>query len=100
MNITESYKKLEEEKLNHSNWKVFSKQSFAFEFMKEKQLQDGFDSELKLFCYEDAEREGQRKYLVTNYQEFIKRYLSMEKDQRHFYEIIQEEQPCRVYFYI
>ncbi|XP_057291089.1 DNA-directed primase/polymerase protein-like [Hydractinia symbiolongicarpus] len=49
-----------------------------------------------LFAYEKSN--GKRKYLVTTCKQFWAKYELMEKRYFHFYEVIRECKPCRLYF--
>ena len=54
-------------------------------------------ADLKVFSYEDnPAMPGKRLFLVSPLAHFWKMYLEMQS--KHFYEIIKEDQPCRLYF--
>ena len=103
-------------------WEVFWKQQAAFEYMR-TQLRS-----LAIFSFEDAGVRDpsvpQRKFLVTSYDEFWRRYRSVEpapdlrrkvfahtcprtaplthrempENTRHYYELIPQGHPCHLYF--
>ncbi|KAG0473224.1 hypothetical protein HPP92_015081 [Vanilla planifolia] len=50
-----------------------------------------------VFSYQDHFT-GQRRFLVSTYDEFWTRYSSMDSKLRHHYEVIQEGLPCHLYF--
>ncbi|XP_002156811.4 DNA-directed primase/polymerase protein [Hydra vulgaris] len=72
-------------------WKWFPRQRDAFNYCsltKEKYL--------CLFTYEKVD--SKRKFLVTSHQQFWNRYSKMKSSEKHFYEVIAESKPCRLYF--
>ncbi|PIA34268.1 hypothetical protein AQUCO_03800095v1 [Aquilegia coerulea] len=71
-------------------WVTFPKQDQAINFAKE-------DRHARLFSYQDHVS-GQRRFLVTSYKEFWRRYKNMESRFRHHYEVIQQGLPCHLYF--
>ncbi|KAI9138460.1 hypothetical protein BKA69DRAFT_1127308 [Paraphysoderma sedebokerense] len=74
-------------------WKIFPTQSQAFEFAKTVPFG------AHVFSFEhDPGNPGKRKFLVTTYSTFWERYSQYPKHERHFYEVIQEGSPCRLYF--
>lgn len=75
-------------------WKVFSTQERAFRYADGRR-NEGF----AVFALENERTtNGRRRYLVCRKDDFWDRYRRMEKDQRHFYEIIREGTPCHLYF--
>jgi hypothetical protein len=74
-------------------WRVFPRQQMAFDFAKTCW------QSVVVFAFESEEfgHQGQRKYLVTTYYHFSRRYLAMNPP-RHFYEVITEGAVCRLYF--
>uniref|UniRef100_A0A7C9CL28 DNA-directed primase/polymerase protein n=1 Tax=Opuntia streptacantha TaxID=393608 RepID=A0A7C9CL28_OPUST len=76
--------------LRKQTWATFPKQDEAMNFMKEQ-------GDLRIFSYQDHFN-GQRRFLVSSYNEFWKRYKSMNPNFRHHYEVIQEGLPCHLYF--
>lgn len=95
-------------------WRTFGKQAEAFEY------QDSRMEELHAFAFEDDSTSsyGGRKYLVTSYEGFWRHYKcvsnkkmsffnqsinqinnrTLEARERHHYEVIRENMPCRLYF--
>ncbi|XP_060190078.1 uncharacterized protein LOC132619142 isoform X2 [Lycium barbarum] len=55
-----------------------------------------FNEQNKL-SYQDH-MNGQRRFLVSTYKEFWRRYETMNPKFRHHYEVIQEGLPCHLYF--
>ena len=75
--------KAEEQQLH---WYVFGRQQAAFDFAN-RHIQN-----LHVFSFEVPGKEAQdyRKYLVTTYQDFWRRYQLLAPEDRHFYEVIPE----------
>nr|BAB10428.1 unnamed protein product [Arabidopsis thaliana] len=71
-------------------WATFPRQEEAIKFEKRH-------DNVRIFSYQDH-FSGQRRFLVSSYEEFWKRYLSMDPRHRHHYEVIQEGLPCHMYF--
>ncbi|KAG8652962.1 DNA-directed primase/polymerase protein isoform X7 [Manihot esculenta] len=71
-------------------WATFPRQNEAMNFAKEH-------GNMRVFSYQDHYK-GQRRFLVSTYQEFWRRYKSMDSKFRHHYEVIQEGLPCHLYF--
>ncbi|WOL06285.1 DNA-directed primase/polymerase protein isoform X2 [Canna indica] len=71
-------------------WATFPRQEEAIRFLKGH-------SQVKLFSYQDH-LSGQRRFLVSTYSEFWRRYKDMDPKLRHHYEVIQEGLPCHLYF--
>ncbi|XP_010671594.2 uncharacterized protein LOC104888354 [Beta vulgaris subsp. vulgaris] len=71
-------------------WATFPKQDDAMKFAKEQ-------ANVRIFSYQDH-FSGQRRFLVSTYQEFWRRYKNMDSTFRHHYEVIQEGLPCHLYF--
>ncbi|PON58210.1 DNA primase, UL52/UL70 type, Herpesviridae [Parasponia andersonii] len=76
--------------LSRAIWSTFPRQEEAMKFAK------GHDH-ARVFSYQDHFN-GQRRFLVSTYKEFWKRYKNMESKFRHHYEVIQEGLPCHLYF--
>ncbi|KAK9672585.1 hypothetical protein RND81_12G110100 [Saponaria officinalis] len=73
-------------------WATFPKQDEAVKFTKEHANEN-----VRIFSYQDHFN-GQRRFLVSTYQEFWRRYKNMNPRCRHHYEVIQEGLPCHLYF--
>ncbi|XP_019088763.1 PREDICTED: DNA-directed primase/polymerase protein-like [Camelina sativa] len=71
-------------------WATFPRQDEAIKFGKRH-------DNVRIFSYQDH-FSGQRRFLVSSYEEFWKRYTSMDPKHRHHYEVIQEGLPCHMYF--
>ncbi|KAF6162166.1 hypothetical protein GIB67_008295 [Kingdonia uniflora] len=71
-------------------WATFPVQAYAIEFAKKH-------PQTRLFSYQDR-LSGQRRFLVSTYKEFWRRYKNMDSRFRHHYEVIQEGLPCHLYF--
>ncbi|XP_006401781.2 DNA-directed primase/polymerase protein [Eutrema salsugineum] len=71
-------------------WATFPRQDEAIKFEKRHE-------NVRVFSYQDH-FSGQRRFLVSTYEEFWKRYKSMDPRHRHHYEVIQEGLPCHMYF--
>ncbi|KAK9145982.1 hypothetical protein Sjap_005885 [Stephania japonica] len=71
-------------------WETFPRQDRAIEFMKKH-------PHASLFSYQDHIN-GQRRFLVSTYKEFWRRYKNMDPRFRHHYEVISEGLPCHLYF--
>ena len=69
----------------------FHKQSEAIKFCEEH----GGD-ERGVFVLQKFD--GTRKFCVQSYQEFAKLYLSYHLDLCHYYEVIRDNTPCKLYF--
>jgi len=63
-------------------WATFPRQDEAIRFSKEH-------AHTKVFSYQDH-LSGQRRFLVSTYGEFWRRYNNMDLQIRHHYEVIQE----------
>uniref|UniRef100_A0A7N1A273 DNA-directed primase/polymerase protein n=1 Tax=Kalanchoe fedtschenkoi TaxID=63787 RepID=A0A7N1A273_KALFE len=82
---------------DHSNlesprevWATFPRQEEAINFSKEHQ-------NIRIFSYQDH-FSGQRRFLVSSYKEFWRRYKGIKANHRHHYEVILEGLPCHLYF--
>jgi hypothetical protein len=76
-------------------WKIFPRQEFAFQWADS---QAGVvPKNLAYFSFEDS-KSGTRKFLISSYEEFWRRYLKVRDGERHYYEIIREGTPCHLYF--
>lgn len=71
-------------------WFTFPKQDEAIKFAKGQE-------DVHLFSYQNH-FSGQRRFLVSTYTEFWRRYKNMDSKFRHHYEVIQEGLPCHLYF--
>ncbi|KAL2334801.1 hypothetical protein Fmac_016014 [Flemingia macrophylla] len=71
-------------------WMTFPRQDEAMKFAKGQE-------DVHVFSYQDHFN-GQRRFLVSTYTEFWRRYKSMNPKFRHHYEVIQEGLPCHLYF--
>jgi hypothetical protein len=86
----------------------FGRQQQAFEYydmlsfnneheQQQQQMQQPVIKGLKLYSFE-RDSDGQRKFLVSTWSRFLHEYLSYTNNHGHFYEIIREHTPCRLYF--
>ncbi|XP_004515987.2 uncharacterized protein [Cicer arietinum] len=82
----------QQNKLNRRKevWFTFPRQEEAMKFAKGQE-------DVHLFSYQDHFN-GQRRFLVSTYTEFWRRYKNMDSKFRHHYEVIQEGLPCHLYF--
>lgn len=71
-------------------WATFPRQEEAIRFSKEH-------AHTNVFSYQDH-LSGQRRFLVSTYNEFWRRYNNMDPQIRHHYEVILEGSPCHIYF--
>ncbi|XP_020095480.1 DNA-directed primase/polymerase protein isoform X3 [Ananas comosus] len=71
-------------------WATFPRQEEAMRFSKAH-------AQSKVFSYQDY-LTGQRRFLVSTYDEFWGRYKNMDCKFRHHYEVIQDGSPCHLYF--
>ncbi|TKY45271.1 DNA-directed primase/polymerase protein [Spatholobus suberectus] len=71
-------------------WMTFPRQDDAMKFAKGQE-------DVHVFSYQDHFN-GQRRFLVSTYTEFWRRYKNMNPKFRHHYEVIQEGLPCHLYF--
>ncbi|XP_015694625.1 DNA-directed primase/polymerase protein [Oryza brachyantha] len=71
-------------------WATFPRQEEAIRFCKAHEYTN-------VFSYQDH-LSGQRRFLVSTYDEFWKRYNNMDPQIRHHYEVIQDGSPCHIYF--
>ncbi|XP_065869199.1 uncharacterized protein [Euphorbia lathyris] len=86
INLTEGQKS----NLRKGVWTTFPRQNEALNFAKEH-------VNVHVFSYQDHHY-GQRRFLVSTYEEFWRRYKNMDPKFRHHYEVIQEGSPCHLYF--
>ena len=75
-------------------WKWFPRQQKALEFAEH--LRKKTNPDACLFAYETEN--GKRKFLVTTHKDFWEKYKAIAANKRHYYEVIQENSPCRLYF--
>ncbi|XP_049399362.1 uncharacterized protein LOC125863227 isoform X4 [Solanum stenotomum] len=80
----------EQNKLSQDIWATFPRQDEAMKYAKEQ-------TDARVFSYQDHVN-GQRRFLVSTYKEFWRRYKTMNPKFRHHYEVIQEGLPCHLYF--
>ncbi|PWA93033.1 DNA primase [Artemisia annua] len=71
-------------------WATFPRQDEAMKYAKDH-------VGVRIFSYQDHVS-GQRRFLVSTYKEFWRRYKNMNCKFRHHYEVIQEGMPCHLYF--
>jgi len=71
-------------------WATFPRQEEAIRFSKAH-------AHANVFSYQDH-MTGTRRFLVSTYDEFWRRYNDMDSKIRHHYEVIQEGSPCHIYF--
>ncbi|KAM7499710.1 hypothetical protein LguiA_024124 [Lonicera macranthoides] len=71
-------------------WATFPRQEEAMKYAKEH-------TDVHIFSYQDHVH-GTRRFLVSTYKEFWRRYKNMNPKFRHHYEVIQEGLPCHLYF--
>jgi len=96
MHVNAYLKRLKEKAIGKqpSNcWRQFHIQQDAFEFV-DSEDPDGVD--LHVFSVE-LESNGKRKFLVSSFIEFWRRYKDIPKPFRHYYEIIRQNRPCNLY---
>ena len=72
-------------------WKQFYRQQEALEYCQKVK-----EKSVCLFSLE--KQDGKRSFLVTTRKQFWSRYNAMDPRKRHFYEVIVENNPCRLYF--
>ncbi|KAL8544106.1 hypothetical protein ACS0TY_004592 [Phlomoides rotata] len=80
----------EQHKLSEAVWGTFPRQDEAVKFAKQH-------TNTRIFSYQDH-MNGQRRFLISTYKEFWRRYKEMTSKFRHHYEVIQEGLPCHLYF--
>ncbi|PHT43369.1 hypothetical protein CQW23_17394 [Capsicum baccatum] len=80
----------EQNKVRKDVWVTFPRQDEAMKYAKEQ-------TNARVFSYQDH-MSGQRRFLVSTYKEFWRRYETMNPKFRHHYEVIQEGLPCHLYF--
>ena len=74
-------------------WKQFFRQEEAFLHC------DRSRADLKCFSFEQRGCDtGQRRFLTSTYSAFIERYFALPPDARHFYELIRQGYPAKLYF--
>lgn len=72
-------------------WKQFHRQQEALDYSKNVK-----EKAACLFAFEKLD--GKRSYLVTTRKQFWVKYQSLAESKQHFYEVIPETSPCRLYF--
>uniref|UniRef100_A0A2D4L942 DNA-directed primase/polymerase protein n=1 Tax=Micrurus paraensis TaxID=1970185 RepID=A0A2D4L942_9SAUR len=75
-----------------SVWKLFYRQTHAFNFAKTCK------EDVHVFALEKCDGNNQRLYLVTTYTELWFYYCKHETKLKHCYEIIPETAVCKLYF--
>ncbi|XP_057480668.1 uncharacterized protein LOC130767711 isoform X2 [Actinidia eriantha] len=80
----------ERKKIREDVWATFPRQDEAMKYAKDH-------ANVHVFSYQDH-MNGQRRFLVSTYEEFWQRYKNMNPRFRHHYEVIQEGSPCHLYF--
>ncbi|WOH15381.1 hypothetical protein DCAR_0934919 [Daucus carota subsp. sativus] len=80
----------EQNAVRNEVWVTFPRQEQAISYQKEH-------SNVFIFSYQDHVN-GQRRFVVSSYKEFWRRYKNMNPKYRHHYEVIQEGLPCHLYF--
>ncbi|WOG86485.1 hypothetical protein DCAR_0205694 [Daucus carota subsp. sativus] len=80
----------EQNAVRNELWVTFPRQEQAISYQKEH-------SNVFIFSYQDHVN-GQRRFVVSSYKEFWRRYKNMNPKYRHHYEVIQEGLPCHLYF--
>jgi hypothetical protein len=86
---------------NIEHFRIFPRQDFAFNYFDEvlarRAAADTTPFLLKVFSFESTET-GQRRFLVADYDSFLRHYSKDPTNSHHVYEIIRENVPCRAYF--
>ncbi|CAN6480826.1 unnamed protein product [Victoria cruziana] len=90
LNDTDDLRKRNELITRRGNWLTFPRQDDAIKFADSH-------ADVSVFSYQDH-FSGQRRFLVSSYEEFWQRYSSMDSKFHHHYEVIQEGLPCHLYF--
>ena len=72
-------------------YKVFPRQSDAIQFNK------CFSRQLNVFAFE-TDASGRRNYVVCHPSRFWILYDAKQKNERHAYEVIEQNAPCKLYF--
>ena len=72
-------------------WKQFHRQQEALDYCKSVR-----ERAACLFAVEKSD--GKRGYLVTTRKQFWEKYQTLNEMRSHFYEVIPENTPCRLYF--
>ncbi|XP_048585081.1 DNA-directed primase/polymerase protein isoform X2 [Nematostella vectensis] len=72
-------------------FKVFPRQQLAFDFVK------SCSEDVHVFA-EELGDDGKRQYIVSTLDEFWNTYRSIQAEDRHYYEVIEEGAACRLYF--
>ena len=73
---------------------VFFRQADAFDFASKQ------EEDVRVFAVESKELKGagSRKYIVSTVTEFLFYYKQLGVENRHFYEVIEEDRTCHLYF--
>ena len=79
-------------------YRTFTTQNNAFEFAKQINAPDYPCFDYFMIFAHEIDPKGKRNYIVTNFNTFWEKYSTMQPAQRTFYEIIQENFPCHLYF--
>ncbi|KAL4186817.1 hypothetical protein AMTRI_Chr09g35980 [Amborella trichopoda] len=80
----------EQSDLRKEIWATFPRQDQAMRFAESH-------GQVPIFSFQDH-FSGQRRFLVSTYEEFWRRYKNMASKFRHHYEVIKEGMPCHLYF--
>ena len=79
----------------HCIWETFATQSQALDY--EKLCKEKIERRVFVVS-EELSNDGKRQFIVASFDEFWRRYRKLPKIKRKFYEVIPEEQLCRLYF--
>jgi len=78
---------------SHSTkYSIFGKQEDAIRFSHEK-----FNGELSVFAFE-IDHTGRRNFVSSHPETFWQMYENIDGSKRHYYEVICEHTPCKLYF--
>ena len=90
--------------IESGRWNIFYKQAEALQFYREQHTEasqlheDAATVGFHIFSFEDPWQEGLRQFLVVNLDNFWDFYSRFPDDLKHFYELIPEGLPCKLYF--
>ena len=79
----------------HRIWETFATQSQALDY--QKHCKKSIESRIFVVS-EELSTDGKRRFVVSSFEEFWRRYTALSKEKRHFYEVIPEGHFCRLYF--
>eukprot|EP00939_MAST-03C_sp_MAST-3C-sp1_P004713 g4713.t1 len=77
---------------------VFKRQRDAFEFVDNKEHATRTCHALRVFSLEVGTESSSRRFIATSEEAMFQRILALSPSERHYYEIIREGYPCRLYF--